>query len=178
MLANQVNKLLVSQKELDRTLQQVGHVQESLLDEDKGLLVGLENQVDKLFEGIYSAASRNNGSGDGSATTTSGIGMGGSMLSADDADYEREKAYNIAMECQSRLNQIDKSATELEKELGELQGNCFKNGMMDEDGSSSGELASIVETMNLHHDTLRGLDQTCRKMENDLGMIDQTIGQR
>lgn len=55
MLANEVNKLLVSQKELDRMLQQVGHVQDSLLDEDKGLLVGLENQVDALFEGIYSS---------------------------------------------------------------------------------------------------------------------------
>lgn len=150
------------QKDLDRTLQSIGHVQDSLLDEDNGILVNLESRVDVLFEGIYSSTD----------------GKNGTMMTVDDADIEREKAYSMAIECQNRLNAIERSANELEEEISEMQGDCFKNGAGSDDASeSNGEVATIVERMNQHHDILRSLDQTCRKMEKDLRLIDQTVGQ-
>ena len=101
-LSKDMTKLLVQQEELDRRLSQIGDVQDNL----ESTLVGLEGQVDTVFERTMSVGT------------------------IDDADVEREKYFNLVIETDERMNLLENVVEDLEKDLRNLQNECLEGGDM------------------------------------------------
>lgn len=98
-LTNQVQKLLVKQSELDRTLNGIGSYQSEL----SSTLDGIERHVDELF------ASQ-------------------SHLVPEDADVEREKAYANAIDIDGRLAGMNDALRSILSSLDAAQERAFATG--------------------------------------------------
>lgn len=138
-LSTEVTKLLVQQEELDRGLSQIGDVQDNL----NSCLDGLEGQVDTLFERTM---------------TTGGI---------DDADMERERYFDLAIQTEGRMSHLESVVEDLENNLKDLQSDHLEGG----------DLGKVVQVMSRQHDMLSGLESSCARIEADMHLVSRKLTQ-
>jgi len=112
--------------------------------------VGLERQINMLFREV------------------TGTGDGGSRV--EDADVEREKAYEMALESEIRLGLIEEHAAELERELGELHGEEEMKVGRQEDG-----MGKVVDALNSQYNVLSRLEGRCKTTERNLGWVGRVM---
>jgi len=143
----------------------VGEVQDCLIGGDdggEGVLVGLERQVDVLFQEVM-AQQPGGGGGDGASRV-------------DDADVEREKAYSMALDCEMRLGSIVEHTEDLERELGDLHTSKDGGGASSADvGNGAGDVGKVVDVLNRQYDVLSGLEGRCKATDRDLGWIGRVM---
>lgn len=139
-LSEQVSALLFQQKELDRTLTSV----DAYHSEVNSSLDKLENHLDELF-----------------------TGHGG--LRPEDADVERERAYQTAIDIGGRLNDVN---TVLNTVVGDLNGVYER-----EEGQGEEDLGSILGILNAHYETLSWLEGSARSVEEDVANIGRVLGE-
>jgi nuclear pore complex protein Nup62 len=136
-LSTEVTKLLVQQEELDRGLSQIGDVQDNL----NSCLDGLEGQVDTLFE-----------------RTMTSVGI-------DDADMERERYFDLAIQTEGRMSHLESVVEDLEKNLKDLQSDHLEGG----------DLGKVVQVMSRQHDMLSGLESSCARIEADMHLVSRKL---
>ena len=189
-LTEQVRKLLFQRQEVDRTLNGVCAYQKELSSTLDGLEVSLfyisvipllrvetlstlfsmfqstsffkfiqtlpQKQIDQLFQAQ-------------------------SNLRPQDADREREVAYQRAIDVDARLTALQHSLYTL---VGDLNAAAERaTASVNIAGSSSGvdgkeNVGQIVQLLNLHHETLVWLENTCRSLEGDLSVIGRALHER
>ena len=140
-LTSQVSRLLLRQTELDTSLATIGSYQQTLTT----TLDGLEVQVEEML------ASQ-------------------SDLTPEEADVERERAYALALECNSRLESSENRVDVIRKDLKEAQERAWKKN---EHGDQ--DVAKIVDWMNQQYDMMSELEVVARTMEEDLRVIGREL---
>jgi len=104
-----------------------------------------------------------------------------SNLRPQDADREREVAYQRAIDVDARLTALQHSLYTL---VGDLNAATERaTASVNIAGSSSGvdgkeNVGQIVQLLNLHHETLVWLENTCRSLEGDLSVIGRALHER
>jgi nuclear pore complex protein Nup62 len=143
-LVQMTSRLFVHQQEVDAQLQGIGSYQKELAT----TLDQLEQNVDELF------------------AAQSGI-------SVQDVDIERERAYERALEIDSKLGQM---SNVLENVVGELNAAQERVWSMSrgQDGSNK-EIGEIIRVFNSHNETLIQLDAKARNLEADVTMVNQVL---
>ncbi|GMH51709.1 hypothetical protein TrRE_jg12998, partial [Triparma retinervis] len=128
-LTDNVSRLLLQQNEVDRTLGNVSSYQEELCHS----LGNLEAEVDGMF-----------------------AGQGGEQ--PQDADIQREQAYQRVIDVSVRLRGIQSSVDGVVGDLNAAQ----------EKTNGEGSLGQIVAILNAHYETLNRLEASTRDIEDGL----------
>jgi prefoldin subunit 5 len=137
-LASQVSRLFLRQSDLDKSLATLESYQQTL----SCTLDGLEIQLEEMLANQ-------------------------SDLTPDDADIQRETAYAMALECNSRLQTMEDRVDGIRKDLKEAQEKAWKKS-----GSTGDQdVAKIVDWMNQQHDMLSELEVVTRNLEGDLRVM-------
>ena len=144
-LANMVSRLMLHQNEVGTQLQGIGSYQNEL----STTLDQLEKNVDELF-----AAQ--------------------SKVSVESADIEREKAYERALEIDSKLGQMGNVLENVVSDLNAAQERVWSSSS-DGEGKDE-EVGKIIGVFNAHHETLAYLENRARAVESDLVMVSQVLG--
>ena len=150
-LANMVSRLMLHQNEVGTQLQGIGSYQNEL----GATLDQLEQNVDELF-----AAQSN--------------------VSVESADIEREKAYERALEIDSKLGQMGNVLENVVSDLNAAQERVWSSssGAVGADGEGKDdEVGKIIGVFNAHHETLAYLENRARAVESDLVMISRVLNQ-
>lgn len=147
-LTNTVSRLMLTQSEVDAEVQGIGSYQREL----GGTLDLLERNVDELF----------------AAQSHAHVG---------DADVEREKSYERALDVDAKLTQMNGALTNVVNDLNAAQERVWSSSEARADGSQDEEVGKIVGVFNAHHDTLAFLEGQARAVESDLAMIGQVLAQ-
>ena len=144
-LASMVSRLMIHQQEVDTQLQGVGSYHKELAT----TLDQLEQNVDELF------------------AAQSGI-------SVQDVDIQRERAYERALEVDSKLGQMNNV---LENVMGELNAAQERVWSMarGHDGHVNDEVGKIIGVFNSHNETLAQLEAKARNLEADVTMVGQVL---
>ena len=148
-LTNSVSRLMLHQGEVDTQLKGIGSYQREL----GGTLDLLERNVDELF-----AAQSN--------------------VNVEDADVERERGYERAIEVDAKLDSMNTALSNVVNDLNAAQERVWSSsGMGRDEGKEvdSGEVGKIIGVFNAHHDTLAYLESKARAVEADLTMIGQVL---
>ena len=148
-LANMVSRLMLHQNEVGTQLQGIGSYQNEL----GTTLDQLERNVDELF-----AAQSN--------------------VSVESADIEREKAYERALEIDSKLGQMGNVLENVVSDLNAAQERVWSSssGVVGGDGErKDDEVGKIIGVFNAHHETLAYLENRARAVESDLVMINALL---
>jgi uncharacterized protein YukE len=141
-----VSALMVHQSEVDQQLQGIGSYQKELAT----TLDQLEQNVDELF------------------AAQSGI-------SVQDVDIERERAYEKALEVDSKLGQM---SNVLENVVGDLSAAQERVWSMSRGQAGYGkdeEVGKIIAVFNSHNETLAQLEAKARHLEADVTMVGQVL---
>lgn len=144
-----VSRLMLHQSEVGTQLQGIGSYQNEL----GTTLDQLERNVDELF-----AAQ--------------------SKVSVESADIEREKAYERALEIDSKLAQMGYVLENVVSDLNAAQERVWSSssGAVGGDGEGKDdEVGKIIGVFNAHHETLAYLENRARAVESDLVMIGQVL---
>lgn len=144
-LANMVSRLMLHQNEVGTQLQGIGSYQNEL----STTLDQLEKNVDELF-----AAQ--------------------SKVSVESADIEREKAYERALEIDSKLGQMGNVLENVVSDLNAAQERVWSSSS-DGEGKDE-EVGKIIGVFNAHHETLAYLENRARAVESDLVLVGQVLG--
>ena len=144
-LANMVSRLMLQQNEVGTQLQGIGSYQNEL----STTLDQLEKNVDELF-----AAQ--------------------SKVGVESADIEREKAYERALEIDSKLGQMGNVLENVVSDLNAAQERVWSSSS-DGEGKDE-EVGKIIGVFNAHHETLAYLENRARAVESDLVMVSQVLG--
>eukprot|EP00804_Cyclotella_cryptica_P006532 CCRYP_012806-RA/>CCRYP_012806-RA protein AED:0.03 eAED:0.03 QI:630/1/1/1/1/1/2/158/408 len=146
-LTNMVSRLMVHQSEVDTQLQGIGSYQRELAT----TLDQLEQNVDELF------------------AAQSGI-------SVQDADIERERAYERALEVDSKLGQMNNVLENVVNDLKAAQERVWSMSGRGQDGyGKDEEVGKIIGVFNSHNETLAQLDAKARALEADVTMVGQVL---
>jgi nuclear pore complex protein Nup62 len=134
-LTTQTQRLMLEQQQVEQTLQGIGAFQ----DELEQTLSSVEEQVDKLFESQ-------------------------SHLAPQDADVERERAYDMSKTIDNRLDQLMEQLNFTASTLSAANDKAF-----------SGQVGQIVQILNQHQTGLSQLDLSARKMEKDIAIVSRAL---
>ena len=146
-LTNMVSRLMVHQSEVDTQLQGIGSYQRELAT----TLDQLEQNVDELF------------------AAQSGI-------SVQDADIERERAYERALEVDSKLGQMNNVLENVVSDLKATQERVWSTSGRGHDGyGKDEEVGKIIGVFNSHNETLAQLEAKARTLEADVTMVGQVL---
>ncbi|KAL7525109.1 hypothetical protein ACHAXR_000860 [Thalassiosira sp. AJA248-18] len=140
-----VSRLMLHQTEVDTQLQGIGSYQKELT----GTLDLLERNVDELF-----AAQSN--------------------INVEDADVERERSYERAIEVDNKLDQMNTVLTNVVSDLNAAQERVWSSSGSREEGKDE-EVGKIIGVFNAHHETLAYLESKARAVEADMAMIGQVL---
>eukprot|EP00986_Skeletonema_menzelii_P015421 scaffold11724_cov148-Skeletonema_menzelii.AAC.6 len=140
-----VSRLMLHQNEVGTQLQGIGSYQNEL----STTLDQLEKNVDELF-----AAQ--------------------SKVSVESADIEREKAYERALEIDSKLGQMGNVLENVVSDLNAAQERVWSSSS-DGEGKDE-EVGKIIGVFNAHHETLAYLENRARAVESDLVLVGQVLG--
>jgi len=140
-----VSRLMFHQNEVGTQLQGIGSYQNEL----GTTLDQLEKNVDELF-----AAQ--------------------SKVSVESADIEREKAYERALEIDSKLVQMGNVLENVVSDLNAAQERVWSGIGGDGEGKDE-EIGKIIGVFNAHHETLAYLENRARAVESDLVMVGQVL---
>ena len=141
-LTNQVSRLMLHQNEVDTQLRGIGSYQNEL----STTLDQLERNVDELF-----AAQSN--------------------ITIEDADVEREKSYQRALEVDDKLTQMTGKLEAVVNDLNSAQERALNSGR---EGTND-EVGKIIGIFNAHHETLAVLDNKARAVEADMATLSQVL---
>lgn len=144
-LTNLVSRLMLQQSEVDSQLQGIGSYQCEL----GGTLDLLERNVDELF------------------AAQSHVHVG-------DADVEREKSYERALDVDTKLDQMNVVLTNVVNDLNAAQERVWSSSGAAEEGKDE-EVGKIIGVFNAHHETLAYLESKARAVESDMAMIGQVL---
>ncbi len=144
-LANMVSRLMFHQNEVGTQLQGIGSYQNEL----GKTLDQLEKNVDELF-----AAQ--------------------SKVSVESADIEREKAYERALEIDSKLGQMGNVLENVVSDLNAAQERVWSSSSGNGEGKDE-EVGKIIGVFNAHHETLAYLENRARAVESDLVVVGQVL---
>jgi nuclear pore complex protein Nup62 len=147
-LTNDVSRLMLHQTELDATLQGVHSYQCEL----STTLDTLERNVDELFASQVD-------------------------VRVGDADIEREKGYEHAVDVDNRLDSIDATLRRVVNDLNAAQERVWSSlgssgGI---GGDSHDEVGKIIGVFNAHQETLACLEGKARDVESDLATIGRLL---
>lgn len=134
-LTSQTQRLLLEQEQVEQTLLGVGAFQEQL----EKTLSQVESQVDELFTSQ-------------------------SHLAPQDADVERERAYQTASAIDTRLEELTESLQTTFGHLTTANQKVF-----------SGEIGNIVTVLNQHQDGLAQLETAARSLELDVTSVGRQL---
>ena len=134
-LTQQTQRLMLEQQQVEQTLQGIGAFQ----DELEQTLSSVEQQVDQLFESQ-------------------------SHLAPQDADVERERAYEMATTIDNRLDLLLEQLNQTASNLAAANDKAF-----------SGQVGQIVQILNQHQTGLSQLDLSARKMEKDIAIVSRAL---
>lgn len=95
-----------------------------------------------------------------------------SKVSVESADIEREKAYERALEIDSKLGQMGNVLENVVSDLNAAQERVWSTS--DGEGKDE-EVGKIIGVFNAHHETLAYLENRARAVESDLVMIGQVL---
>jgi len=153
-LTNDVSRLMLHQTELDATLQGVHSYQMEL----STTLDTLERNVDELFASQVD-------------------------VRVGDADIEREKGYERAIDVDHRLDSIDATLRRVVNDLNAAQERVWSS--LGSSGGSGGsgigggeahdEVGKIIGVFNAHQETLACLEGKARGVESDLATIGKLL---
>lgn len=141
-LTNQVSRLMLHQNEVDTQLRGIGSYQNEL----STTLDQLERNVDEMF-----AAQSN--------------------ITIEDADVEREKSYQRALEVDDKLTQMTGKLEAVVNDLNSAQERALNSGR---EGTND-EVGKIIGIFNAHHETLAVLDNKARAVEADMATLSQVL---
>ena len=147
-LTNMVSRSMLHQSEVDTQLQGIGSYQNEL----SNTLDLLEQNVDELF-----AAQSN--------------------MNVEDADIEREKSYERAIEVDGNLDRMNVVLTNVVNDLNAAQERVWSSSSSSagQEGKDSEEVGKIIGVFNAHHETLAYLEGKVRDVEADMAMISQVL---
>ena len=100
-------------------------------------------------------------------------------LLPEDADVERETAYGMAVECESRLGHMEEDLRGMGRDLMAAQESVFGGASSSKSSASAGNasgVAEVVEVMNRHYEMLGALEGAVRKVQGDLDMVGRAFG--
>lgn len=139
---------MLHQSEVDTQLQGIGSYQNEL----GSTLDLLERNVDELF-----AAQSN--------------------VRVENADVERERSYERAIEVDSKLDGMANALNAVVNDLNAAQERVWSSSGGGGGGveSKDKEVGKIISVFNAHHDTLAFLEGKARGVESDLAMIGQVL---
>mmetsp|Transcript_9546 Transcript_9546/g.23337 ORF Transcript_9546/g.23337 Transcript_9546/m.23337 type:complete len:385 (+) Transcript_9546:113-1267(+) len=147
-LTNMVSRLMLHQTEVDTQLQGIGSYQNEL----GTTLDLLERNVDELF-----AAQSN--------------------VRVEDADVERERSYERAIEVDHKLDAMGGALRHVVNDLNAAQERVWSSssGVGGGGERKDEEVGKIIGVFNAHHETLAHLESKARGVESDLAMITQVL---
>ena len=148
-LTNMVSRLMLHQSEVDTQLQGIGSYQNEL----STTLDVVERNVDELF-----AAQSN--------------------VNVQDADIEREKSYERAIDVDNKLDGMVSSLQHVVNDLNAAQERVWSAsgvGGGGEGKENDEEIGKVIGVFNAHHNTLAYLESKARGVESDLAMIGQVL---
>ena len=97
-----------------------------------------------------------------------------------DADREREMAYQRAIDVDARLTGLQYSLNTLVGDLNAATERATASGSIAGSSGADGKesVGQIVQLLNTHHQTLVWLENTCRSLEGDLNVIGRALHER
>jgi nuclear pore complex protein Nup62 len=134
-LTEHTRRCILQQQEIEQTLSGVSAMQQEL---DKTLGT-IETNVDELF-------------------------VAQSHLVPQDADYQREEAYQTASEISKRLHAITDTLAQAQMQMDETQ-----------ERTLTGDVAKIVKILQQHQTSLADLEDAGRRMEYDISQINRVL---
>lgn len=141
-----VSRLMLHQNEVGTQLQGIGSYQNEL----STTLDQLEKNVDELF-----AAQSN--------------------VTVESADIEREKAYERALEIDSKLGQMGNVLENVVSDLNAAQERVWSSSSGADGEGKDEEVGKIIGVFNAHHETLAYLENKARAVESDLVLVGQVL---
>ena len=145
-LASMVSRLMIHQQEVDSQLQGIGSYQKEMAT----TLDQLEQNVDELF------------------AAQSGI-------SVQDVDIERERAYERAMEVDSKLGQMCNVLENVVGELNAAQERVWSMSRRQDGYDEDKDVGKIIRVFNSNNETLAQLEAKARNLEADVTMVSQVL---
>jgi nuclear pore complex protein Nup62 len=134
---------MIQQDELERTFQGIGAFQLEL----DSTLETLEKNVDDLF-------------------------MAQSHLTPQDADVERERAYETASNIDTSLNILSQDLKQTLQQMDVAQERVFGSH------GQAGDVGRIVHILNTHQNRLGELEALGRKMDADISQLNKALSHR
>jgi nuclear pore complex protein Nup62 len=134
-LTEHTRRCILQQQEIEQTLSGVSAMQ---LELDKSLGT-IETNVDELF-------------------------VAQSHLVPQDADYQREEAFQTASEIAKRLHAITDTLAQAQAQMDETQ-----------ERNLTGDVAKIVKILQQHQTSLADLEDAGRRMEYDISQINRVL---
>jgi nuclear pore complex protein Nup62 len=145
-LTNAVSRLMLHQTEVNAQLQGIGSYQ----DELSKTLDLLERNVDELFAGR-------------------------SNIRVEDADIERERSYERAIDVDNKLDSMSSTLRHVVNDLDAAQERFWSSSLRSNGEGGDDEVGKIIGVFNAHHETLGHLESKARSLESDLTMISQVL---
>ena len=148
-LTNAVSRLMLHQAEVNAQLRGIGSYQGEL----SSTLDALEGNVDELF-----------------------AAQGGNSRPLD-ADVERERGYERAINVDAKLDGINATLRHVVSDLNAAQERVWSSslGGRGGGGGANDEVGKIIGVFNAHQETLACLEIKARGVENDLAVIAQVL---
>ncbi|EJK51184.1 hypothetical protein THAOC_29666, partial [Thalassiosira oceanica] len=94
-----------------------------------------------------------------------------SNITIEDADVEREKSYQRALEVDDKLTQMTGKLEAVVNDLNSAQERALNSGR---EGTND-EVGKIIGIFNAHHETLAVLDNKARAVEADMATLSQVL---
>lgn len=99
-----------------------------------------------------------------------------SNMNVEDADIEREKSYERAIEVDGNLDRMNVVLTNVVNDLNAAQERVWSSSSSaGQEGKDSEEVGKIIGVFNAHHETLAYLEGKVRDVEADMAMISQVL---
>lgn len=140
-MTENISRVLIQQNQVDNALNSIGAYHSELNE----VLNGLENNMDDLFEAQK-------------------------HLVPEDGDLERERAYQRALDVETKLSSMQMSlkdtVDDLNRSMERVAGNSGENG---------GEGMQILQILNAHLDTLTWLEGTGKSLEEDVALVGRAL---
>lgn len=146
-LTNAVSRLMLHQTEVNAQLQGIGSYQ----DELSKTLDLLERNVDELFAGR-------------------------SNIRVEDADIERERSYERAIDVDNKLDSMSSTLQHVVNDLDAAQDRFWSSTLRSNCGEGGDdEVGKIIGVFNAHHETLGHFESMARSLESNLTLISQVL---
>jgi len=146
-LTENMSRLLIQQTEVDNTLNSIGSYHSELNE----ILNGLETNMDDLFEAQK-------------------------HLVPEDGDLERERAYQLALDIETKLSNMQMSMKDTVDDLNRSAERASE-GNSNGSGSGSEENIQILQILNAHLDTLTWLEGAGKSLDEDVTLLGRALAE-